>query len=617
MSAKSYDVVVVGSGIAGCVAAIAAAQAGARVALCCAGKLFGGSSFFEGTWGLGLIAPENTADEQDLCQTITKVGEGVVDKDLVCCFVHNIAPALEWLQHDCHVSLRHASKGKTQQRDYLPCFDHKHRAWYGLEHDVLKTGFEQQFSLLSIECYAHLSLVDIQTCSNDDADDNTSDGNGASGTDKTSGEKICGVELYDLIGKRFVHFACSSVVLATGGFGGLFSPTLTQPDVLSVAHSIALIRGANLVNTEFMQFMPCIVKPVRGLIFNEKTFKYAHLSAGAGEIRDESETRSSSETQLEPQTQDSEGGNALYDPLHDARLLDQRSEHGPFSARLDDAAIDLAIDGSTTRTAQVHYELPVQLPEFMQTYFSWLQTTAQVKPGDPLEIALWPHASNGGLLIDTQARCVGGPTGLYAAGECCGGMHGADRLGGLSSANGLVFGRIAGAAAAAHARVIAHAQTAMQKQMQKLPDRVLPQRARAQQYLQQIRKCMQRYAGIRRCAEELQHAQSTLEKLRAQMNASLVPADQASIDQASVEQTSAGEHPTKHINELRYDTILCYNLLQEALLVLHAMSWRAESRGSHYRSDIPHKLKRFEGMQKVFLDPRDHAIIRSELLDRA
>ena len=57
----SYDVLVVGSGIAGVSAAIEAARAGARVCLATQGKLFGGSSFFPGTWGLGLIAPTDDA----------------------------------------------------------------------------------------------------------------------------------------------------------------------------------------------------------------------------------------------------------------------------------------------------------------------------------------------------------------------------------------------------------------------------------------------------------------------------------------------------------------------------------------------------------------------------
>ena len=52
-----FDVLVVGGGIAGTVAALSAAEQGAKVALACSGPLFGGSSFFAGTWGLGLVGP--------------------------------------------------------------------------------------------------------------------------------------------------------------------------------------------------------------------------------------------------------------------------------------------------------------------------------------------------------------------------------------------------------------------------------------------------------------------------------------------------------------------------------------------------------------------------------
>ena len=63
-----------------------------------------------------------------------------------------------------------------------------------------------------------------------------------------------------------------------------------------------------------------------------------------------------------------------------------------------------------------------------------------------MRVAMYAHASNGGIKIDKAAAHTG-VAGLYACGEATGGMHGADRIGGLSSANGIVFGRIAGASA--------------------------------------------------------------------------------------------------------------------------------------------------------------------------
>ena len=100
---ESTDVLVIGSGVAGLCAAIEAAHAGATVTVASAGKTMSGSSFFPGTWGLGLIGPTDTADEQDLIDTIQAVGGGVADPELVQTFVHGIPQAIDWLEQDLGV----------------------------------------------------------------------------------------------------------------------------------------------------------------------------------------------------------------------------------------------------------------------------------------------------------------------------------------------------------------------------------------------------------------------------------------------------------------------------------------------------------------------------------
>lgn len=91
----SCDVLVSGSGIAGVIAAIEAGRAGARVVLASKGRLFSGSSFFPGTWGLGLIAPANADDGHDLMRTILDVGCGVADPALVETLVDGLLPAID------------------------------------------------------------------------------------------------------------------------------------------------------------------------------------------------------------------------------------------------------------------------------------------------------------------------------------------------------------------------------------------------------------------------------------------------------------------------------------------------------------------------------------------
>ena len=93
--ARACDVLVLGSGIAGVTAAMEAAAAGRSVLLACKGRLFSGSSFYPGTWGLGLIGPTDKNDERDLADTIEMVGCGMADPAMVRAFAAGIHPAIE------------------------------------------------------------------------------------------------------------------------------------------------------------------------------------------------------------------------------------------------------------------------------------------------------------------------------------------------------------------------------------------------------------------------------------------------------------------------------------------------------------------------------------------
>ena len=148
---ESTDVLVIGSGIAGLCAAIEAARAGATVAIACAGKTMSGSSFFPGTWGLGLIGPVDKDDEQDLIDTIQTVGGGVADPELVQTFVHGIPQAIDWLEQDLGVELqRPQSAESAQQKQFIPCFDHKTRMWRGLTRKPLEDACTAQIDSLGI-----------------------------------------------------------------------------------------------------------------------------------------------------------------------------------------------------------------------------------------------------------------------------------------------------------------------------------------------------------------------------------------------------------------------------------------------------------------------------------
>lgn len=507
---ESTDVLVIGSGIAGLCAAIEAARTGATVTVASAGKTMSGSSFFPGTWGLGLIGPVDEDDEQDLIDTILAVGGGVADPELVQTFVHGIPQAIDWLEQDLDVELQRPQSAKSaQQKQFIPCFDHKTRMWRGLTRKPLEDALTTWIESLGIRLLPRHELIDL--------------------VEDTNG-RITGTVLYDLTENRIVPFAAKATIIAAGGTGGLFERSLTSADVLSSSQAIALAHGATLTNIEFIQMMPGFIKPRRNLVFNEKTWRYVHVDQPV-DIAD--------------------------DKLDD--LLEQRSGYGPFTSRLASRAIDLVIDQAGVKGLALHYDFPREdVPEFVQTFATWLQDEHGIAPTDEMRVAMYAHAANGGIKIDKTAHT--GVEGLYACGEATGGMHGADRIGGLSSANGIVFGRIAGASAALTAQ--------KEPEVALKADITLPQcgiaTTDADRLTHSLRHTMSTFCMINRTETGLSEALQQLESLQDKTMALSKPhADDSEIAALARLQSQI-------------------RLAQE---MVKAMRKRTESLGSHYRAD--------------------------------
>lgn len=507
---ESTDVLVIGSGIAGLCAAIEAARAGATVTVASAGKTMSGSSFFPGTWGLGLIGPADAEDEQDLINTIQAVGGGVADPELVQTFVHGIPQAIHWLEEDLGVELqRPQSAESAQQKQFIPCFDHKTRMWRGLTRKPLEDALTAQIESLGIRLLPRHELIDLIEGAND---------------------RISGAVLYDRTSERLVSIDAKATVIAAGGTGGLFERSLTSADVLSSSQAIARAHGATLTSIEFMQMMPGFIEPKRNLVFNEKTWRYVKFD----------------------QPVDIAGDNL-------DSLLEQRSGYGPFTSRLDSRAIDLVIDQAGTEGLALHYDFPREdVPEFVQTFATWLQDEHGIAPTDEMRVAMYAHAANGGIKIDKTAYT--GVRGLFACGEATGGMHGADRIGGLSSANGIVFGRIAGASAARAA------QDAPETPLK--TDIALPQRGitatDAERLTRTLKHTMSTHCMINRTEAGLSIASQELEDLKSESSA-LSTADAQDSEIAALARLQS---------QIRLATEM-----------VKAMRKRTESLGSHYRAD--------------------------------
>ena len=273
--------------------------------------------------------------------------------------------------------------------------------------------------------------------------------------------------------------------------------------------------------------MPGFIEPRRNLVFNEKTWRYVHVDQPA-DIAD--------------------------DKLDN--LLEQRSGYGPFTSRLASRAIDLAIDQAGAEGLALRYDFPREdVPEFVQT---WLQDEHGIAPTDEMRVAMYAHAANGGIKIDKTAYT--GVEGLYACGEATGGMHGADRIGGLSSANGIVFGRIAGASAALAAQK--EPEAALKA------DIALPQygiaATDAERLTQSLKHTMSTYCMINRTEAGLSAALQELEGLRTESEA--------------LNMADAQDSQIAALARLQSQIKLATEMVK-------AMRKRTESLGSHYRAD--------------------------------
>lgn len=504
---RRCDVLVAGSGIAGLMAALEAAEAGCAVTLVTSAKLFSGSSFYPGTWGLGLIGPEDEADRTDLCRTIQEVGCNMADPELVETFVSGIHPAIEKVRA-MGVRLRRAVQ--KDQREFIPCFDHKNRDWNGLEFDSVREVFSRRIEELGIQVLEGCRILQL-----------TREAGRVTGCVALCRGRLC-------------YLGCRALVLATGGYGGLFRYHLCTEDVAGMGQALALEAGASLVNMEFMQMMPGYISPAPKTIFNEKTFRFVHMRRG-------------------------DGADLLPPGAETDRLLDLRSGHGPFTTRLDSKAVDFALFRAfreDERGVEVTYsdELRKNPPEFITTYFDWLRDAKGLTLDDPIRVGVFAHAANGGVRIDREAFT--GVPGLFACGEVTGGMHGADRIGGLSTANGLVFGGKAGRSAAASCLGTPQPPEQCAFEGHSCTDPAGTLRA-----LQQL---MFQNAMIARSETGLNGALERLDALEAGLNR------RPSADPRAI----AGEREIT----ARLTTARC---------VLTAARLRRESRGSHHREDFP------------------------------
>jgi succinate dehydrogenase / fumarate reductase flavoprotein subunit len=249
---------------------------------------------------------------------------------------------------------------------------------------------------------------------------------------KDASGRVVGALAYTRESGQFIHFKVKAVIMATGGWGRIYKVTSNSWEGTGDGCILAYDAGAELVDMEMVQFHPTgMVWPpgVRGILVTEGVRGEGGLLRNA---EGERYMERYDPEKMELSTRDVVA-RANYTEVTEGR----GSEHG--GVYLD--ITHLGYDG-------IMKKLPTMHEQFLK-----LADIDIAK--DPMEVFPTVHYTMGGIKVDPET-CATSVPGLFAAGECGGGLHGANRLGGNSLSDLLVFGRRAGLGVVEYVEQSAH-----------------------------------------------------------------------------------------------------------------------------------------------------------------
>ena len=395
------------------------------------------------------------------------------------------------------------------------------------------------------------------------------------------GDRVAGAFGYDRERGRFRVFRAKAVVLATGGIGRAFRITSNSWEYTGDGQSLAYHAGAALQDMEFVQFHPTgMVWPpsVRGILVTEGVRGEGGVlrnSEGRRFMFDDVPENYRAQTATDPDegwryTQGDKSARRPPELLtrdHVARCIVREVREGRGSPH---GGVFLDIAWIKDRLPNAAEHIKKKLPS-MYHQFKQLADIDITK--EAMEVGPTTHYVMGGIRVDGDSQMSTVP-GLFAAGECAAGLHGANRLGGNSLSDLLVFGKRAGEYAAAFARqhgavaVDASAVTGAAAGALEPFDRNTGEGPyQIQQALQQT---MQDLVGIVRREDDMRQALGKIDALRAR-------ARRVSVD--GNREYNPGWHTALDLG----------NLLTIAEAITRCALERRESRGGHFRDDYPSK----------------------------
>jgi succinate dehydrogenase / fumarate reductase flavoprotein subunit len=398
----------------------------------------------------------------------------------------------------------------------------------------------------------------------------------------TEGNRVVGAFGYERERGRFKVFRAKAIVLATGGIGRAYKITSNSWEYTGDGHTLAYEAGAELIDMEFVQFHPTgMVWPpsVRGILVTEGV-------RGEGGILTNSQGRrfmfddipeayraqtASDEDEGWRYTQGDKAARRPPELLtrdHVSRCIVRELKEGRGSPH---GGVFLDISWIKQRLPNAAEHIKKKLPS-MYHQFKQLADIDITK--EPMEVGPTTHYVMGGVRVDAETQ-MSSVAGLFAAGECAAGINGANRLGGNSLSDLLVFGKRAGEFAAKYARS-AGAGAIQAQQVEVAAHAALEPFERGAQgegpYQVQyaLQDMMQDLVGIVRKDAEMQSALDGLEKLSERAR-----------------HVGVGGH--REYNPGWHAALDLPNLLLVSEAVTRSAIERRESRGGHFREDYPEK----------------------------
>ncbi len=509
------DVLVLGGGLAGHRAAAAARRAGAEVVLAYHGR--GASQHIIGfNVPLGHADPRDTPDVY--FEDMVRGGYGLNERRLVRALADGAAPALAQLEA---IGVPFARAGEGYAQRHLSGNTYARSVYH-----------PQGIGRLALErLSAHCAGIGVQVYSGWKAL-----------ALLREGAEVVGALLAKRNSPELLAVHAGATVLATGGIGAIYADSTYPADVAADSYAFAYRAGATLIDMEFVQFEPTVVVHPAGCRGME--MPTAMLGDGAILVNAEGERFM-----------------FRYNPGH-GELQIEKARMAQCIQREIDA-------GRGLPDASVLFDTRPVAAERLESYVAHCKRlrAAGLDPArSPAHVRPAAHSQMGGVLIDE--RTFSGVPGLYAAGEAGGGVHGASRIAGNGASDVIVFGGIAGEAAAGrrldlagrewpriHAAAIESVRGAGGSASAASPEQIKVQ----------VCAIMLQAAGLFRSESTLARGAAQLDELQQSVDAGLALKDRGDIVRA----------------------LEAANMVLVGRMIVAAARARRESRGAHQRSDFP------------------------------